>query len=123
MNLSFQVFDLPLKHTFTIAHQSRDVQETLIVRLEEGGIYGLGESTSNPFYGITIENMSACLEEFRPVVKTGKWNRPEELWELGREVFKNNPFAQSIFGSLKSILKMLIAKAVPIKTMITEIIF
>lgn len=94
MNLSYQVFDLPLKHTFTIAHQSRDVQETLIVRLEEDGIYGLGESTSNPFYGITIENMSSCLEEFRPAVETGKWNRPEELWELGREVFKNNPFAQ-----------------------------
>ena len=94
MNLSFQVFDLPLKHTFTIAHQSRDVQETLIVRLEEGGIYGLGESTTNPFYGMTIENMSTCLEEFRPVVESGKWKTPEKLWELGREVFKNNPFAQ-----------------------------
>lgn len=94
MNLSYLVFDLPLKHTFTIAHQSRDVQETQIVKLEEDGIYGLGESTSNPFYGITIENMSACLEEFRPVVESGKWKTPEELWELGREVFKNNPFAQ-----------------------------
>jgi L-alanine-DL-glutamate epimerase-like enolase superfamily enzyme len=94
MTLSYQVFDLPLKHTFTIAHQSRDVQETLIVRLEEGGIYGLGESTSNPFYGMTIENMCACLEEFRPVVESGQWKTPEELWELGREVFKNNPFAQ-----------------------------
>ena len=94
MNLSYQVFDLPLKHTFTIAHQSRDVQETLIVKLEENGIYGLGESTSNPFYGITIENMGACLEEFRPVVESGKWKTPEELWELGRDVFKNNPFAQ-----------------------------
>ena len=94
MTLSYQVFDLPLKHTFTIAHQSRDVQETLIVRLEEGGIYGLGESTSNPFYGMTIENMCACLEEFRPVVESEQWKTPEELWELGREVFKNNPFAQ-----------------------------
>ena len=94
MKLSYQVFHLPLKHTFTIAHQSRDVQETLIVRLEEGGIYGLGESTSNPFYGITIDNMIACLEEFRPVVENGNWKTPEEIWELGRQVFRNNPFVQ-----------------------------
>ena len=94
MKLSYQVFDLPLKHTFTIAHQSRDVQDTLIVKLEEDGIYGLGESTTNPFYGITIENMSACLEEFRPMVESRKWETPEQLWELGRGVFRNNPFAQ-----------------------------
>ena len=94
MNLSYQVFDLPLKHTFTIAHQSRDIQDTIIVKLEENGLFGLGESTTNPFYGMTIENMSACLEEFRPVVESKSWNTPEQLWELGRDVFQNNPFAQ-----------------------------
>ena len=94
MNLSYQVFDLPLKHTFTIAHQSRDIQDTIIVKLEENGLFGLGESTTNPFYGMTIENMSACLEEFRPVVESKFWNTPEQLWELGRDVFQNNPFAQ-----------------------------
>ncbi len=94
MKLSYQVYDLPLKHTFTIAHQSRDVQDTLIVKLEEDDIYGLGESTTNLFYGMTIENMSACLEEFRPVVESGNWETPEQLWELGRAIFRNNPFAQ-----------------------------
>ncbi|MFN3997443.1 dipeptide epimerase [Algoriphagus sp.] len=94
MQLSYQVFDLPLKHTFTIAHQSRDIQDTLIVKLEENGVYGFGESTTNPFYGMTIENMTTVLERFRPVVESGNWNSPQELWELGREVFKENPFAQ-----------------------------
>lgn len=94
MILSCQVFDLPLKHTFTIAHQSRDIQDTLIVKLEDNGIFGLGESTTNPFYGMTIANMTACLEEFRPMVESGKWKTPEELWELGKETFKENPFAQ-----------------------------
>jgi L-Ala-D/L-Glu epimerase len=93
MKLSYQVFALPLKHTFTIAHQSRDVQETLIVRLEEDRIYGLGESTSNPFYGITIENMIACLEQVRPSVESGKWKTPSELWEMCKEQFLDNPFA------------------------------
>jgi L-alanine-DL-glutamate epimerase-like enolase superfamily enzyme len=90
-----QPFDLPLKHRFTIAHQSREVQETLIVTLEDGGHYGLGESTTNPFYGITLENMRASLEEFRPTILGGQWTTPEELWELGKAHFSANPFAQS----------------------------
>lgn len=94
MQLSYQVFDLPLKHTFTIAHQSRDIQDTLIVKLEENGVNGLGESTTNPFYGMTIENMVDCLEEFKPLVESGIWKTPEELWELGRDIFRENPFAQ-----------------------------
>jgi L-alanine-DL-glutamate epimerase-like enolase superfamily enzyme len=94
MNLHVQGLDLPLKHRFTIAHQSREVQETLIVRLEEDGLFGLGESTTNPFYGITLDNMREALEKFNPVLLGGKWNTPAELWELGKEVFRDNPFAQ-----------------------------
>jgi L-alanine-DL-glutamate epimerase-like enolase superfamily enzyme len=94
MNLHVQGLDLPLKHRFTIAHQSREVQETLIVRLEEGGLFGLGESTTNPFYGITLDNMREALEKFKPILLGGKWNTPAELWKLGKEVFRDNPFAQ-----------------------------
>jgi L-alanine-DL-glutamate epimerase-like enolase superfamily enzyme len=94
MNLHVQGLDLPLKHRFTIAHQSREVQETLIVRLEEDGLFGLGESTTNPFYGITLDNMREALEKFKPILLGGKWNTPAELWELGKEIFRDNPFAQ-----------------------------
>jgi L-alanine-DL-glutamate epimerase-like enolase superfamily enzyme len=94
MNLQVQGLDLPLKHRFTIAHQSREVQETLIVRLEEDGLFGLGESTTNPFYGITLDNMQEALEKFKPILLGGKWNTPDELWELGKEIFRDNPFAQ-----------------------------
>lgn len=94
MDLSYFVKDLPLKHTFTIAHQSRDSQDTLIVKLEDTTYYGLGESTTNPFYGMTIANMSNCLDKFRPLVEKSDWRTPEQLWEMGREVFAENPFAQ-----------------------------
>ncbi len=94
MNLSFLVEDLPLKHTFTIAHQSRDVQDTLIVKLEDAVFYGLGESTTNPFYGVTITNMIECLENLRPTIEKGEWLNPSQLWDLGKETFQENPFAQ-----------------------------
>ena len=94
MKVHFQGLILPLKHRFTIAHQSRAEQETLVVRLEEDGIFGLGESTTNPFYGITLENMRESLELFRPILMAGNWSTPTELWELGKDVFRTNPFAQ-----------------------------
>ena len=93
MQLSYYVKQLPLKHTFTIAHQSRDVQQTIIVKLEDGMHYGLGECTTNPFYGISQENVLDALEQAKQIV-AGDWANPEELWALSREIFKHNPFAQ-----------------------------
>lgn len=94
MKLSYSVRDLPLKHTFTIAYQSRDVQDTVIVQLEQGGIVGLGETTTNPFYGMTAENVCAALEACRPIVEAADWESPEELWEMSSPTFSRNPFAQ-----------------------------
>ncbi|GAB3661698.1 dipeptide epimerase [Echinicola sediminis] len=94
MKLEIFVKELPLKHTFTIAHQSRDVQQTLIVKLSQGDLFGLGESTTNPFYGMTVENMTAALENARTIVEAGNWEHPEKLWEECKNIFAANPFAQ-----------------------------
>lgn len=94
MKLSYIVKDLVLKHTFTIAHQSRDIQDTVIVRLEDGDFYGYGETTTNPFYGMTAENITQCLEASRKLVEKSLWESPEQLWENTKEIFKTNPFAQ-----------------------------
>lgn len=94
MKLEILPFKLPLKHTFTIAHQSRDVQDTLIVKLSSESNYGLGESTTNPFYGITLENMQACLEATKEKLSTIEAMHPEELWKITQPFFGGNPFAQ-----------------------------
>ncbi|GAB2766788.1 dipeptide epimerase [Rhabdobacter roseus] len=94
MQLLFHTFDLRLKHTFTIAHDSRDVQPTLLVELREGTYRGLGEATSNKYYGITIDSMQEALERVRPLVEAGTWATPEVLWESTYPYLKDNPFAQ-----------------------------
>ncbi|HEV7382998.1 MAG TPA: dipeptide epimerase [Dyadobacter sp.] len=94
MKLTLHQFDLQLKHTFTIAHDSRDVQPTLIVQLSDGTRSGLGEATSNPYYGITIENMSSALHAVRPIIESSDYSSAEQLWELTHPLLKDNPFAQ-----------------------------
>lgn len=94
MRLTFHRFDLQLKHTFTIAHDSRDVQQTLIVRLDDGVHTGFGEATSNPYYGITIDNMIDALEGVKEIVENGAYASAEALWTLVHPLLQDNSFAQ-----------------------------
>lgn len=94
MQIILHKFDLELKHTFTIAHDSRDVQPTLIVELRDGALSGFGEATSNPYYGITIDNMCHALDRVNTVVNDATFESAEELWRETSPILKDNPFAQ-----------------------------
>jgi L-Ala-D/L-Glu epimerase len=93
IKLTIHSFDLPLKHTFTISYDSRDVQPTLIVELEQNGYKGYGEATSNPYYGFTIENMTNALENIREEIEASEMESPEKFWEQMQPKLSNNPFA------------------------------
>lgn len=94
ITLRFHRFDLRLKHTFTIAHDSRDVQPTLIVELQDGPLSGFGEATSNKYYGMTIDRMIEDLEAIRGLIESPDWKTAEELWQLAHPHLIDNPFAQ-----------------------------
>jgi L-alanine-DL-glutamate epimerase-like enolase superfamily enzyme len=94
MQLHFHRYNLELKHTFTIAHDSRDQQPTLIVELHDGVFSGYGEATSNPYYGVTVEKMIESLEGVKSIVEDDLWKSPEELWEKAHFHLRTNPFAQ-----------------------------
>ena len=93
MQLRLHHVDLRLKHTFTIAHDSRDVQPTLIVELRDGLYRGYGEATATPYYGVTIDGMVAALERIRPYVETYDLTDPEAFWTNMQPHLAQNPFA------------------------------
>ncbi|KAB7732054.1 dipeptide epimerase [Rudanella paleaurantiibacter] len=96
MKLFFHRFDLRLKHTFTIAHDSRDVQQTLVIELRDAnGRRGFGEATANKYYGITIDRMVADLEAIRDVIeREAETHSAESFWALVHPYLRDNPFAQ-----------------------------
>jgi L-Ala-D/L-Glu epimerase len=79
LKLTYQKFDLPLKHVFTISRGSVRVQETFIVQISADGLHGYGEATTNSFYGATIPNMTATVESVRPIVESATLGDPSEL--------------------------------------------
>jgi L-alanine-DL-glutamate epimerase-like enolase superfamily enzyme len=94
MKLVLRRFDLPLRHTFTISYDSRDIQETLIVELQEAGFSGYGEATANPYYGVTVEGMMEVLENLRPVIESHQMDSPEAFWKLMQPHLQEHSFAQ-----------------------------
>lgn len=74
-------FDLPLRHTFTISHESRTVQPTLIIQLQdENGYVGYGEATVTLYYGVTMEKMLAAVEKARSWVEPYQLEQPESFY-------------------------------------------
>ena len=93
MELRLHAFDLPLKHTFTISRGSIDIQQTLVVELADQGHSGYGEATTNDYYGFTLENMTAALENLRPQIEATRLETPADFWDLLQPKLADNPFA------------------------------
>ncbi len=94
MQLTLHRFDLPLIHTFTITHESRDVQPTLIVELSWNGKSGFGEATETPYYGVSIEKMVQQLRTIEHLLPKDILPHPSDFWKtVSKDLLDDHPFA------------------------------
>ena len=63
MRLTYQPFELLLKHTFTIAKFSRNSTPVMLVQVEHKGVTGYGEASMVPYMGESFETAAAFLDE------------------------------------------------------------
>ncbi len=82
MQLKFEKFTLPLRHTFSISRESHDFQDTMIVTLSLNGKSGYGETTSNPYYKITMESLAAEIEAVRDDIESFPFKTPEAFYKF-----------------------------------------
>ncbi|GAB5555094.1 MAG: dipeptide epimerase [Saprospiraceae bacterium] len=93
MKLHIHRYDLRLANTFTITHESRDVQPTVIVGLEDDhGNIGWGEATAIPYYGQSQDKIVATLEANRSIIETTPLDTPETYWATMHQNFGEHPF-------------------------------
>jgi L-alanine-DL-glutamate epimerase-like enolase superfamily enzyme len=62
MKLSFTSYDLKLRHTFTIARGSRDVEPCVLTQIEHDGVTGYGEAAPIERYGENGDTVAAFLK-------------------------------------------------------------
>jgi L-Ala-D/L-Glu epimerase len=97
-------FQLPLEHEFRISRESTTMQETLVIGLEQDGITGYGESSTNQYYGYTLESMSRAAGECQEILAgfDCEFGDPSRLWEslrarLGRDTFTLSAIDQAVY--------------------------
>jgi L-alanine-DL-glutamate epimerase-like enolase superfamily enzyme len=93
MRMIIHVLDLPLRHTFTIAHGSVHVQRNAVVELVEDGLHGYGEGAVGSAFAATAESVAAGLESVRHVVEGARFETPDEFWQRLRLHLNENRFA------------------------------
>ena len=94
MTLDFRLYDLPLRHSFTISRYTVDVQKTMIVRIGDGEIFGYGEATANPYYHSTAEKLSSSIASVKDLVESlGGLPHPSTFWEILAPRLEDDYFA------------------------------
>lgn len=93
MKLVLHHFDLPLLHEFRISREAITTQSTLIVELQAGGERGFGESTTNAYYGATIDSMVSTLRRLQDTIEAHAPDSPEELWNRLVELAGDDSFS------------------------------
>lgn len=78
MRLSFEPYELQLRHTFTVASYSRKTTPDVQVRIDYDGFTGYGEASMPPYLGQTTESVCAFLKK----VDLGQFADPFQLEDI-----------------------------------------
>jgi L-Ala-D/L-Glu epimerase len=78
MKLTYQPFELLLRHTFTIAKFSRTSTPVMLLKIEHEGQTGYGEASMVPYMGESYESATAFLNK----VDAGQFKYPFDFGEI-----------------------------------------
>lgn len=78
MKLTFHLYDLQLRHVFTIANSSRTTTPVVLTEIEYDGITGYGEASLPPYLGET----QASVVEFLKKVDLSRFASPFEMEDI-----------------------------------------
>ncbi len=93
LTLNFECRELPLRHPFTISRYTVTLQKTMIAIVSDGTFTGYGEATANPYYGSTIEKLTAGFQKVAPIVESAGDLHPSELWQMLAPMLSDDFFA------------------------------
>ncbi len=95
MKLTITPIDLKLKHRFTTNIDSRTVQHSHVVQIEQDGLIGIGEATAHPFYKISREKILEEGKQIEKFLTDKELTSPEEFWNQLSPLLPDNRFLLS----------------------------
>ncbi len=110
MTLQYFNYELPFQYPFSISGgRTKTHQPTLVVVLQLGNWYGIGEAPAITYYNITVEQMIADIESKKNMIEKFAFTEPERYWHYLHHLLPKNPFlvsaldmaAWDLFGKMK----------------------
>jgi len=93
MNLHYYTYNLPFEYPFEISGKRiKTHQPTLIVILELGNFYGVGEATAINYYNVTTEKMVDVIEKNKKMIEKFAFIQPERYWHYLHHLIPDSPF-------------------------------
>ncbi|GHT25772.1 dipeptide epimerase [Planctomycetales bacterium] len=89
--------DLPLRHVFHISSRSYSFVRTIVIRLDQDGLYGCGECCEDLYYSSPIEEMLDVIEKCRSTIEHYALADPLAFRNELEPLLKEHPFLQSAF--------------------------
>ena len=94
LNLSFEPYELKLKHAFNLAKSQRTTTPDVQVQLEFDGIIGYGEASMPPYLGESVESVTSFLSKL-DLSQFSDPFRIEEIHDYMDSVAPNNRAAKA----------------------------
>lgn len=94
LNLSFEPYELKLRHSFNLAKYSRTTTPDVQVKLEYDGIVGYGEASMPPYLGESVDSVTSFLSK----LDLGQFSDPfriEDIHEYMDSVAPDNRAAKA----------------------------
>ncbi len=82
LHLNYYPFELAFEYPFTISKGTKTHQPTLIVSLALRNLTGYGEAPAIHYYNVTVDGMTALLEEKRPMIERYALTDPQRFWHF-----------------------------------------
>jgi L-alanine-DL-glutamate epimerase-like enolase superfamily enzyme len=93
MKLHYIKKELPFEYPFTISGgRTKTHQSILMVVLELGNWYGVGEAPAISYYNVTVDDMIADIEKNKKLIEQFAFTDPERYWHYLHHLLPNNPF-------------------------------
>jgi len=93
LTITSKHYRLDLKHPFTTSRYTVEIQNTVIVCISNGTIFGYGEATVNPYYGSTVEKLQASINKVKYDIEKAFGMHPNDLWLQLEPKLKDDYFA------------------------------
>jgi L-Ala-D/L-Glu epimerase len=110
MKLAYTKTSFPFQYPFTISNgRTKTHQPSLIVCLQLGNFYGIGEAPAIAYYNVTVEQMIEDIEKKKNFIEKFALTEPQRYWHYLHHLFPNNPFlvcaldmaCWDLFGKMK----------------------